>query len=403
MSSSSSSSEESSSSSSVASSSSSSSVTSSSSSSQAALIGSFSGLPISGLSYKTDAREGVTSETGDFEYDFPYDLVTFTLGDIELPAINAEPVLSPLSFTGEIIYSSEIGARGFNVYWLLLSLDDDSDWSNGIQIPEQVSELAGPIDFNLYPQDFAKSSGVINALANSGKSEGALELSDRLEAGAEYLKAIAEVERSEPGFASLKAVETMVYFTGAPVETVETEALLIPIWSDCAIVHQSGMMVFESCSDYQIGYDELLVGTKTQNTLHGMAKLSHIFAEGASEPYGFWSSIFSYSDSVAPSGAPVVTGNFELPGKELVADLTGSTQDRLTENVVVKLTINSDGTCLFKLFEDDFVSCEVTGDRIEGLGEAAGKLKGAISDSAIVVTWLSLDDELVYGYGFAER
>ncbi|MBU2886723.1 hypothetical protein KO507_13195 [Gilvimarinus agarilyticus] len=150
-------------------SSSSSSQTSSSASSigmdnSAVRYGFFIDNAVANLHYQTDTGSGFTSSDGQFAY-LPGEMIVFSIGDMKLPAVPAQPTITPLTLAG----SNDLEQTTvINIVRLLLSLDQDRDPNNGIHIPDLAHGAGTTIDFSLAPEAFAQSSAVVNLLSASG-------------------------------------------------------------------------------------------------------------------------------------------------------------------------------------------------------------------------------------------
>lgn len=98
---------------------------------------------IQGLSYSTSSLEGLTSNDGEFNY-VESENITFKVGGVVLAEIQAKSIITLLDLTG----TNQTPL--FNIAGLLLSMDNDRDSSNGLQISESTtSRLTNQkIDFN---------------------------------------------------------------------------------------------------------------------------------------------------------------------------------------------------------------------------------------------------------------
>jgi hypothetical protein len=105
---------------------------------------------VEGLSYTTATNSGITNTFGEFSYQTNED-VTFSIGNIQLPAVSADSVLTPLDVMGtdNINHPSVV-----NVLRLLQSLDEDGIADNGIKIPAVALELAKELTVDFASPDF---------------------------------------------------------------------------------------------------------------------------------------------------------------------------------------------------------------------------------------------------------
>lgn len=131
------------------------------------LTGSFVDSPVSGLSYRTETRSGVTNTNGEFTYRAG-ETVVFGLGDIQFPAVEAAQILTPLDLAGV----SDINDTGVvNMARLLQSLDRDCNPDNGIIISGEALLSAAGMTLNFEDPEF--DSKVVNLVANGGQQNSA--------------------------------------------------------------------------------------------------------------------------------------------------------------------------------------------------------------------------------------
>ena len=92
-------------------------------------VGFFIDSPVQGLSYRSASHNGTTDALGRFDYEAG-ETITFSLGEIDLPAVTTSKVVHVSDlFDGDIEATATI-----NLARLLLTLDDDGDSDNGIQL-----------------------------------------------------------------------------------------------------------------------------------------------------------------------------------------------------------------------------------------------------------------------------
>jgi hypothetical protein len=131
----------------------------------ATYTGQFLDSAVSGLNYKTTTQSGQTNELGEFTFQMD-EMITFSIGSIELPNTVARLYLTPL----EIYQTTNINqVEVVNLLRLLQSLDLDGDASNGIEITEVVHQLATDLtidfsanDFELQVSELIEQSGSAN-------------------------------------------------------------------------------------------------------------------------------------------------------------------------------------------------------------------------------------------------
>ena len=100
---------------------------------------------IEGLEYYTASQSGFTGPNGSFQY-LPGESIVFKVGDIELPAILAEELLTPLNLASTDLVNDVMAT---NIARFLQALDSDGDPSNGITIDTTAHQdaLNTSIDF----------------------------------------------------------------------------------------------------------------------------------------------------------------------------------------------------------------------------------------------------------------
>lgn len=128
------------------------------------LTGIFVDSPVEGITFATDTQSGTTTASGDFTY-LAGELVTFSIGATQLPAVAAKAQVTPIDIAAT---SSTPTAMTTNIARLLQSLDLDGDPGNGITIPSAVAISAPPMNFDVSTAEFASNAAVINMVANSG-------------------------------------------------------------------------------------------------------------------------------------------------------------------------------------------------------------------------------------------
>ena len=124
--------------------------------------GRFVDSAVAGLSYATATQSGVTAADGSFSYR-DGEAVTFSIGDIVLPATPGADVVTPLS----VFSTTNIAdTRVMNLARLLQTLDTDGDPVNGITLADAASASATGLALDFAAADFENQ--VVNLVANSG-------------------------------------------------------------------------------------------------------------------------------------------------------------------------------------------------------------------------------------------
>lgn len=139
------------------------------------LPGVFGESPVEGLGWvsdgwaadalEEDALEGVTDVEGKFRYRVG-DTIEFSVGDIVLGQAEAKSVLTPIDLVtdAETFHDPAV----INIYRFLLTLDNDADSSNGIQINPETSNaaLGASVDFNQTTTAFGEDEELSNLFAS---------------------------------------------------------------------------------------------------------------------------------------------------------------------------------------------------------------------------------------------
>lgn len=129
--------------------------------------GVFLDSPVSGINYRTASGSGKTNTSGEFSY-IAGETVTFSIGNIDLPAAPANATVTPLNLANTTDVNHQVVS---NLLVLLQSLDADGNPSNGIQIsPTAHTAATSSIDFNVTPTAFRANSALTTLVANSGST-----------------------------------------------------------------------------------------------------------------------------------------------------------------------------------------------------------------------------------------
>lgn len=126
------------------------------------LTGQFVDSAVAGLGYTlSSGLSGTTNEQGEFSYASG-DTVSFSLGNLTLPETSAQALITPLDvFDTEFYDKNEVT----NLVRLLMSLDNDRNAENGIDLPDLSNTIIGTIDFSSSADDFAQQTALINLMA----------------------------------------------------------------------------------------------------------------------------------------------------------------------------------------------------------------------------------------------
>jgi hypothetical protein len=107
---------------------------------------------VGNISYLTETQSGRTNEEGEFLY-ITGEMITFSIGGLELPPTLAKAVITPLDIAGSITILDD---TVLNIARLMLSLDVDGNPDNGILIDEQahIQAAAESFSFSSPPAEF---------------------------------------------------------------------------------------------------------------------------------------------------------------------------------------------------------------------------------------------------------
>jgi len=117
---------------------------------------------VEGLQYHTETQSGYTNSEGGFYY-LPGETIQFMLGNINLPAVKAAEIITPIDFVDTNLVNN---TRVLNIARFLQSLDDDNNPENGIFISQNTKDLAKTLamDFIKTHVDFDSESNLDNLL-----------------------------------------------------------------------------------------------------------------------------------------------------------------------------------------------------------------------------------------------
>jgi len=121
--------------------------------------GKFVDSTVEGLEFNAGGLIGTTDETGRFFYDSGTP-VTFYVGDIVVGTGPGAALMTPLSLVEAAV--DETNGTVTNIVRFLLTIDDDRDPDNGIQISDAVRAAARglSIDFTFPPSTFAGNNNL---------------------------------------------------------------------------------------------------------------------------------------------------------------------------------------------------------------------------------------------------
>lgn len=131
--------------------------------------GVFVDSPVAGINYTTSSgTTGKTNELGEYNYS-PGDTVVFSIGGIELPAVEATGRVTPADMgSGSADWSSD--QTVVNILRLLQTLDSDGDASNGITITEAIHTALQDMALDPTVSESAFETQANTAINSTGKT-----------------------------------------------------------------------------------------------------------------------------------------------------------------------------------------------------------------------------------------
>lgn len=127
------------------------------------LQGVFLDSAVEGVRYTTNSKSGTTDANGTFTY-LAGETVNFYIGDILLGSAAAKATMTPVDLVSGA--TDETNPQVTNIVRFLLTLDSDSNFSNGIQIDSSVISAAASqsVDFSLSIAAFENDSSILSVL-----------------------------------------------------------------------------------------------------------------------------------------------------------------------------------------------------------------------------------------------
>jgi len=130
----------------------------------ATLTGTLTGA-IKGLKYKTATQMGETNSKGEFSY-LEGETISFSIGDIKLPTITAQQVVSAYTLASNDALDSTVA---LNITRLLQTLDQDGNYDNGIEITAMAHTIATGMTVDFSSSRFVDE--VANLVSTSGATQ----------------------------------------------------------------------------------------------------------------------------------------------------------------------------------------------------------------------------------------
>ena len=182
------------------------------------LTGRFVDSPVQGLSFSTPSQSGETNANGEFTYQAG-EMVTFAIGNLQLPAVKAQQTVTPLDLFGA---SSPYNPAVVNLARLLQSLDADSVAENGIALsipdtlPASVSDWRDSAAIDAYLTVSAKDAvSHLQTSLNSLNGDAAMNLVGR------YVPADQQLDKSQAEIVGYHKASESVLLINAKDSTVD--------------------------------------------------------------------------------------------------------------------------------------------------------------------------------------
>ncbi len=133
----------------------------------APLVGVLVNSPVEGATFSTATQSGTTNASGEFLY-FAGEVITFTVGGIELGSLPAGPLLTPVELTG----SPDPGTAAMpnaatRLMRFLQSVDADADFANGLTISNSTRTMAASLSLDFTTASDAEVDTVIGMVTSN--------------------------------------------------------------------------------------------------------------------------------------------------------------------------------------------------------------------------------------------
>lgn len=127
--------------------------------------GQFIDAAVEGISYTSGGESGLTDASGTFSYETGKS-VTFSIGGIQLGTVSGKTIITPVNLVAGAV--DETDPTVTNIVQFLLTIDEDMNATNGIQISDAMRMAASGLSVNFASASFdtdAAVTSVIDALA----------------------------------------------------------------------------------------------------------------------------------------------------------------------------------------------------------------------------------------------
>lgn len=119
--------------------------------------GQFIDAAVEGIAYTSGGQTGFTDANGRFTYENGQS-VTFSIGDIVIGSASGKAIVTPVDLVAGAV--DETNAEVTNIVQFLITIDDDNDLSNGIQVTQVIHDAAAGKSADFTATDFDTDSNV---------------------------------------------------------------------------------------------------------------------------------------------------------------------------------------------------------------------------------------------------
>ena len=142
--------------------------------------GTFVDAAVEGLTYTSGSLTGETDALGTFSYETGQP-VTFSVGGITIGTVSGSAIITPVQLvTGAI---NETDPTVINIVQFMLTIDDDHDPSNGIQVTAAIHDAAVGLSLDFTAADFDTSSSSVIDTLTTASTVGSIVLVSGADAG----------------------------------------------------------------------------------------------------------------------------------------------------------------------------------------------------------------------------
>lgn len=131
------------------------------SSAPSTLQGKFIDAAVEGITYTSGTLTGLTDAQGNFSYQ-PGQPVTFSIGGITLGSVSGSAIITPVQLVSGA--TDQANPVVTNIVQFLVTIDDDKDASNGIQITSAIQTAAASLSIDFTASGFDTDNNVSSVI-----------------------------------------------------------------------------------------------------------------------------------------------------------------------------------------------------------------------------------------------